>query len=313
MRMIKILSLAVSGILCFILGWQLSRLHQPLPEAVPAPRLLSIEEPAPEGPEDAPLTQQEPAPEAPVEAHFPSFGLRVPPLNLDENMIRHLEEFRVQAGELSKQYPADYLLYAPGEEKRIALTFDDGPDLYATPRILDILKEAGVRATFFVQGQNGAKYPDILDRMSREGHLIANHSWSHPRPFSIEDEALLEEVEKTQALLEDMPRFFRPPYGLVSPSQMEKFIQAGYRAVAWSVDSMDWYAEDPDEIKKCVLENIHPGAIILMHCAGGPDNRRATVEALGDILAALKDRGYEPVTIDELLKKGAAAQSEKAY
>jgi peptidoglycan/xylan/chitin deacetylase (PgdA/CDA1 family) len=159
-------------------------------------------------------------------------------------------------------------------------------------------------ATFFVIGENAQKYPEVVQRIVKSGHQLANHSWSHKRPTSITVYDLIDEVNKTQKVIEEKyacTKFFRPPYGLVTSEQMQQLKLDGYKVIVWSVDSMDWYTTSPQQIQKCVLDKVHPGAIILMHSAGGYHNRQATIQALPNIISELKKRGYQFVTLDQIL------------
>ncbi len=237
-------------------------------------------------------------------AYTPSAPITEPPIDMDENTRTHLKNFRSEAARLCQLYPESFLCSLPAQEKKVALTFDDGPDSKSTAKVLDILEYYDIPATFFLIGQNIDRHREVVDRAIKNGHQIANHSWTHIRPTSASTLELIDEVEKTQAKLQEMgvtAKVLRPPYGLVTLQQMEALKSLGYKTVIWSIDSMDWYTTDPQEIVECVLGNVHPGAIILMHCAGGPDNRRGTVEALPLIISALKREGYEFVTIQQLL------------
>ncbi|NLX70692.1 MAG: polysaccharide deacetylase family protein [Clostridiales bacterium] len=227
-----------------------------------------------------------------------------PPINIDRNMHLHLEEFRNKVKELCNAYPHSIYSCLPASDNRIALTFDDGPDPHITPLVLDILEEYNTVATFFVIGENAQKYPEVVQRIVKSGHQLANHSWSHKRPTSITVYDLIDEVNKTQKVIEEKyacTKFFRPPYGLVTSEQMQQLKLDGYKVIVWSVDSMDWYTTSPQQIQKCVLDKVHPGAIILMHSAGGYHNRQATIQALPNIISELKKRGYQFVTLDQIL------------
>lgn len=233
-----------------------------------------------------------------------STSITEPPIYLDENIRTRLKNFRNEAAKLHQLYPETFLSSLPTQKKIIALTFDDGPDSRSTIKVLDILELYNIPATFFVIGQNIDKHREVIYRAIKNGHQIANHSWSHIRPTSVSTSELIGEVEKTQKKLQEMgitTKIFRPPYGLVTPQQMEALKALGYKTVIWSIDSMDWYTSNPQEIIQCVLSNVHPGAIILMHCAGGPDNRNGTIEALPLIISALKKEGYQFVTIQQLI------------
>ncbi len=237
-------------------------------------------------------------------AYTTSAPITEPPIHIDGNIRTRLRNFRNEAAKLCQLYPETFLSNLPTEKKKIALTFDDGPDSRSTIKILDILEYYNIPATFFVIGQNIDRHREVIYRAIKNGHQIANHSWTHIRPTSVSTSELISEVEKTQAKLQEMgiaAKIFRPPYGLVTPQQMEALKALGYKAVIWSVDSMDWYTSNPQEIAQCVLSNVHPGSIILMHCAGGPDNRSGTIEALPLIISALKREGYEFVTIQQLI------------
>ena len=227
-----------------------------------------------------------------------------PPIDTDDHMRLHLDEFRNNAKKLCSAYPDSAFTFLPTTNNIVALTFDDGPDPHITPKILDILEEYSITAAFFAIGENVQKYPEVVKRIVNSGHQLANHSWSHQRPTSIAASDLMDDVKKTQKILEEQytcTRLFRPPYGLVTPEQMQQLTLHGYKAVIWSVDSMDWYTTTALEIQKCVLDKVHPGAIILMHCAGNQRNRQATIQALPGIIQDLKKRGYMFVTPDEIL------------
>lgn len=231
--------------------------------------------------------------------------IREIPVPLDDTMAEHLNQFRKQAAALHRAHPDAFVLSLPTDEKVVALTFDDGPDRHGTLKILRQLNQFDVPATFFFIGNNLAQYPAVVEAVHEGGHLIANHSWSHGRPLQMDAQELLLEVENTQRRLlhwfEPIP-LYRPPYGLVTEEQLLRLQASGYITAAWSVDSMDWYFDDPETIAVCVLEAIHPGAIILMHSAGGKNHRRGTLEALPIIIRTLKDQGYSFVTLEMLIQ-----------
>ncbi|NLO81944.1 MAG: polysaccharide deacetylase family protein [Clostridiales bacterium] len=225
-----------------------------------------------------------------------------PPINMDDHMRLHLDEFRTNVKKLCDAYPDSVFTCLPAAKNEIALTFDDGPDPHITPQILEILEEYNVKATFFVTGENVKKYPGIAKRIVKNGHQLANHSWSHQRPTSIIPYDLLDEANKAQQIIEEeylSSKFFRPPYGLVTPEQMQLLKKHGYIVIIWSVDSMDWYVTSAIEIQKCVLDKVQAGAIVLMHSAGGHHGRKATIQALPQIITELRKRGYQFVTLDQ--------------
>jgi peptidoglycan-N-acetylglucosamine deacetylase len=187
--------------------------------------------------------------------------------------------------------------------KRIALTFDDGPDRM-TVRYLDILARLGVRATFFLVGENVARAPDLASEYLRRGHEVGGHGWSH-EPFStMTNERLAEELERTDALLPSPPsgarRLVRPPRGELSLRALVRIAAAGYTTVMWSVDSDDSRTRDPRAIERRMAPgNVLPGDIVLLH-----ELQPWTLDALPSVIGALRARGLEPVTVSELM--GAA-------
>ena len=192
---------------------------------------------------------------------------------------------------------------APPDGRRlIALTFDDGPS-DVTPRVLDVLAAHGGRSTFFVLGRSVPGREHTLQRAVTEGHELGNHAWSHTHPGWLEDAALGEELERTTALIERVagvrPRLVRPPYG-EDPERVAA-IAAGVGlapTVLWTVDPKDWRPSDPDRIADHVLRAARPGAIVDLHDGGGTES---TVTALERLLPALVERGYQAVTVSELL------------
>lgn len=197
-----------------------------------------------------------------------------------------------------------YRVYQAEEEakknqKRIALTFDDGPRATTTPQVLDILKKYNVKATFFVLGQNVPENQELLKRIVAEGHEVASHTWDHANLVTLSPEQVKQEMDKTQEVIKNVtgqaPTMMRPPYGAVNPSVMS-IMQLP--VIYWSVDSKDWQSRNPvailNEIKACT----YPGSIILMH-----DIHQPTVDSLTAVLDYLLGQGYQPVTVSDLLGK----------
>ncbi|HQE06208.1 MAG: polysaccharide deacetylase family protein [Tepidanaerobacteraceae bacterium] len=212
--------------------------------------------------------------------------------------------------DLITMYPELFIASGDSEEKKVALTFDDGPDDIFTPQILDVLKEKNVKATFFVIGKRAEGYPKVMRRIVDESHLVGNHTWSHPNIMKISLEDAKQEVLKTEKLLKsycddsaDRIKIFRSPYGSIDPERVEFISNIGYKIIAWNVDSLDWKGLSAEEVKTNVLENVTEGSIILQHSAGGEgEDLSGSVEALPEIIDVLKEEGFEFVTIDEILK-----------
>lgn len=185
---------------------------------------------------------------------------------------------------------------AAQQVKKVALTFDDGPGLY-TDELLEALRERGVKATFFVIGKNIEGREQTIQTMYQDGHLIGNHTYSHAELTKISCAAALEELERTNALLEQLtgekPEFVRPPYGEWNEMLGSK---AEMISVMWDVDPLDWKYQNCDRVADCVLSDVEEGDIILLH-----DIYRSSVYAAIEIVDALLEEGYEFVTVDELI------------
>jgi len=208
--------------------------------------------------------------------------------------------------DLQAKYKSTFLLSGSSDKREIALTFDDAPDDHFTPQVLDILKKEGVRATFFVVGNRVQAHPDIVRRMVKEGHVIGNHSWSHPNLPKLRDADFRNEILKTDrqilSIAGYLPTFVRPPYGNISENQILWLASQHKVVVNWNIDSLDWKGLDAEEVKTNVLAHLQPGAIILQHSAGGKgQDLSGTVKALPDIIKAIRDDGVKLVTIPELL------------
>ena len=193
----------------------------------------------------------------------------------------------------------------------IAITFDDGPSAQLTPRLLDILKESGIRATFFVVGRNVAEYTDIVRRMDSEGHEIANHSWSHPALTQMGAEGLRKQIENTNDAIQKItgkrPSLMRPPYGATSSTLNRRFTEDyGLKVILWSVDPLDWKYRNANRVYSSITQNTQPGSIILAH-----DIHATTVAAMPSTLDTLTAKGYKFVTVSELISRELPEQLVK--
>lgn len=186
----------------------------------------------------------------------------------------------------------------------IALTFDDGPMPQMTSRVLDVLKKNKVKATFFVVGKQVEQNPNLLIQIVHDGHSVGNHSWSH-QYFQYSTSAAQSEIDKTSTLVYNLTgvkiSLFRPPAGILTNGLVSYANQKNYATVMWSVDAKDWryYRNSPQALIDSVLQEARPGGIILLHDGGG--DRSTTIEALPKIITELKKRGYDFVTVPELL------------
>lgn len=189
------------------------------------------------------------------------------------------------------------------QEKVVALTFDDGPHPRNTAKILDLLVKYNAKATFFVVGENVQKYPDLIRRTYKDGHELANHTFSHPYKTSITE--LQDEIQQTNELIYSisgfLPVLFRPVGGNYNEQMINAVADDGYKVVMWSwhQDTQDWKEPGVDKIVDKVLKGTQPGDVILFH--DGVDNQEQTVKALEKILPELQKQGYRFVTVSELI------------
>ncbi len=225
--------------------------------------------------------------------------------------------FDAQRGIISAErftaFPSPYVITRHGNgERKIVLTFDDGPDPRFTPLILDALRDAGVPATFFIIGANGQNHPQLLRRAVNEGHELGNHTFTHPNISSISPKQLELELSATQHLLaSEVGRhslLFRPPYAVDAEPEtidqvrpVELAARQGYVVVGMQLDPDDWKRPGAEEIVKRVVEAAERGEgnIVLLHDSGG--DRTQTIAAIPRIVQELRQRGYEFVTIAQLL------------
>ena len=183
------------------------------------------------------------------------------------------------------------------EAPRVALTFDDGPKIGSTERLLDGLKERDVKVTFFVIGKLAEQYPDIIKRIDAEGHLIGNHTYSHVDISRLDDETASKEITDTSEAIERIigkpTEYVRPPFGTW---QEELEQEMDVIPAMWTLDPKDWTTRNADEIVNKVVTKVKDGDIILLH-----DCYNSSVEATLRIIDLLQGEGYEFVTVDELI------------
>jgi peptidoglycan/xylan/chitin deacetylase (PgdA/CDA1 family) len=211
----------------------------------------------------------------------------------------------LEAKVISRGYP----------DRRVALTFDDGPQEGVTEKILDILEREKVPATFFVQGRKVVKNPELIRRMAASGHEIGNHTYHHTRLTDVGNRRMLDEVEKTSQLLFELTGsleyLFRPPHGKTTREKTKILTDLGYLTVLWSVNADDYYVEGrgirtPVSIAKRVVGRAHNGAIILMH-----DNSQQIVTALPLIIEGLRKKGFAFTTVSGIRTVAPARQLAK--
>lgn len=208
--------------------------------------------------------------------------------------------------ELERKYEGVFVLSASRGSRKVALTFDDVPDPRFTPKVLDVLKEKRVHATFFVVGSRTLKNPGILRRIHREGHNVGNHSYNHPDFSKLSLVRVQEQINRAEGIISGVtglkPRLIRPPYGEILPKQLEWAKKRGYIVVNWDVDSQDWKQLSANQVFRNVTRSVKPGSVVLMHAGGGDgQDLTGTVKALPRIIDWLRAHNYEIVTLTELL------------
>ncbi|MET8615038.1 MULTISPECIES: polysaccharide deacetylase family protein [Streptomyces] len=178
--------------------------------------------------------------------------------------------------------------------RQMMLTFDDGPNPDYTPHILDTLAKHDVRAMFFVCGECVEDNKHLVARMAEEGHVVGNHTWTHPLLTTLDRAEIKSEMARTSDIIEDTygerPQWFRAPYGAWNRAAFQLGAEMGMEPMAWTVDTTDWDTPGTDTIIERVEDGAAPGVVILSHDAGG--DRSQTVEAIQEWLPYLLDQGY---------------------
>jgi len=199
----------------------------------------------------------------------------------------------------------------PGRGKKLALTYDDGPNDPHTLHLLDVLAKHKVKATFFLIGKFVQQRPDIVQRIVAEGHAIGNHTMTHPRLPLLSSAQVRAEFEGCAAAISragfQHEKIFRPPFGLRRPATLRIARELGYTPVMWTVTCFDWKKTTADRVEQHARKQITGGDVILMHDGGfeqmGAD-RAHTVTATEDLINEYKDKGFEFVTVPEMMKTG---------
>lgn len=185
-------------------------------------------------------------------------------------------------------------------QKKIALTFDDGPN-EMTLLVLDILRKYDAKATFFCIGKNIETYPEILRKTIEEGHTVGNHSYGHSPFFDFyRKNKVIAEIEKTDVLIESVlgkkTTLFRPPYGVTNPSIRRALAVTGHKTIGWNIRSLDGVSQKEEFLLDRIIKRIKPGGIVLLH-----DTSIQTVKVLEQLLLFLQTNNYTVVSLEELL------------
>jgi peptidoglycan/xylan/chitin deacetylase (PgdA/CDA1 family) len=192
------------------------------------------------------------------------------------------------------------------QQPAVALTFDDGPDPKYTGRLLDVLRDAGVNATFFVIGEKALRNPELIERMKREGHEVEVHGYQHVPVPLLSPGAAAGQVERTHHLLSERfgvrTRWYRPPWGLCNLASLFRRGRSSHRLITWTVMVGDWRVMPAQVLLARIMRKIRPGAIIVLHDSdetwgsepGAPDN---VIEMMPDLINAIRSRGYRFVRL----------------
>ena len=211
----------------------------------------------------------------------------------------------IGSARISSDYHVKAFCNNPSEtEKKIALTFDDGPSSY-TLEVLALLKKYNATATFFCIGKNIEMHPEIVKQIIAEGHLIGNHSYSHSPFFDFYTaKRITEEIQKTDLLLEKLTskkiNFFRPPYGVTTPSIRRALKITGHQVIGWNIRSLDGGTTDQNLIFNRIIKRVSPGGIVLLH-----DTASHSVLVLERFLQFLQQNNYKVISTEELLNINA--------
>lgn len=209
-------------------------------------------------------------------------------------------------GNATPEYLKEFNSYfiAPEGNKKIYITFDAGYEAGYTPKILEALKKHNAKATFFIVGTLMKSNPELIKQIDDEGHIVANHSMHHPNMSKMSTmEDFKKEIEPVEELYKeitgkDMKKFYRPPQGIFSETNLKMANELGYKTIFWSLAYVDWYKDKQpskeDALNK-IMSRIHDGAIILLHSTS-----KTNSEILDELLTKLEKQGYTFGTLEEL-------------
>jgi peptidoglycan/xylan/chitin deacetylase (PgdA/CDA1 family) len=195
----------------------------------------------------------------------------------------------------------------PGSKNQVSLTFDDGPDPKHTPEILDLLKKHNAKATFFCIGKNVERYPELARRISKDGHIIGNHSYGHSENFGFLSKVdIIKDLQRCSKVIQEAigkeTLLFRPPFGVTNPSISKAISSLALTCCGWSIRSLDTRAKSHMQILDKIIPRVQPGSVILLH-----DTNRFTVKALEELLILIEKRRMEAVSLESLFNLKAYA------
>lgn len=209
----------------------------------------------------------------------------------------------------SQLFGQTFIGLKPGS-RRIALTYDDGPNEAYTPQLLEVLDRHQVKATFFMVGRYVTLLPKLAESVAQAGHAIGNHTFTHPNLIFCSRVQMRFQVEECDRALRDYvgehSRLFRPPFGGRRPDVLSMARSMGFSPTLWSVTGYDWNPDPPEKIEANVVRQVRGGDVILLHDGGHLGmgaNRSATVTATDNLIRRYKDEGYEFVTVPQMIEQ----------
>lgn len=212
--------------------------------------------------------------------------------------------------------PSTYVTKGNTTQKIVALTFDDGSDGGNFTKILGILNKHGIKATFFLTGSGAENHPQLIRDMAAAGHEFGNHSYSHPDFTTVSAAEIQSQLSRTDTIIRNLTGkstkpFFRAPYGATNAAVLNTVGNAGYTyTLHWTIDTLDWTGNSAATINSRVINNMTPGAIVLMHTGVGAPGTPAALET---IIPTLKNQGYRFVTISQLLNPASIPGTGTTY
>ncbi len=206
---------------------------------------------------------------------------------------------RIRLPTLATRYFPKALWRLSGDEKKVALTFDDGPIPEVTPWVLELLKEENIKACFFCVGENVERHPEVYRQIVAAGHQVGNHTFNHLQGLKTPDEDFLANVEKAAAYVDS--KFMRPPHGWLRKSQYQELTK-NYRMVMWDLISRDYQAKiSPEAVVSNVIQFVRPGSIIIFH--DSVKAQKNLKSALPVVIKKLKQKGYQFTLLPETDKQ----------
>lgn len=233
--------------------------------------------------------------------YLPSLAIGEEKLKTEKNNSAKQESQRSNINSASS-LSANCFYHGPRELKLVALTYDDGPNRRFTPRLLELLKQERVTATFFLLGEQVKNYPAEARQIVEMGFEIGNHTFTHKNLARLTREEIYTEITSTQEIINKttgvLPRIIRPPYGALNQTVVDVSKELGLHIIMWQLDTDDYRQNvTKEKIVATMVKNVKGGDIILMH-----DRNTKTLEATAEIIPALRSRGFRFVTVSDLLR-----------